>query len=148
MGFIWGAFGVHVGSMCAVGEQSELVTPSGEQFDPPWTDLGAFLDPMLVPCWAHVGPMLEAVGHLGASWSVLGAIWSLSQAIFDQHRTEDERQRLDARKAFQNRWFLFVFLGSRGSNMRPLRGAFGVILEVLERSWGPLGRLGGLLEAS
>ena len=26
--------------------------------------------------------------------------------------------------------------------MRPLRGAFGVILEVLERSWGPLGRLG------
>ena len=26
--------------------------------------------------------------------------------------------------------------------MRPLGGAFGVILGVLERSWGPLGRLG------
>ena len=78
LGSIWGPYGVHVGSMWAVGEQSELVTPSGEQFDPPWTDLGAFLDPMLAPCWAHVGPMLEAVGRLGASWSVLGAIWSLS----------------------------------------------------------------------
>ena len=32
--------------------------------------------------------------------------------------------------------------------MKPSGGAFGVILEVLERSWGPLGRLGGLLEAS
>ena len=30
----------------------------------------------------------------------------------------------------------------------PLGGAFGVILGVLERSWGPIGRLGGLLEAS
>ena len=30
--------------------------------------------------------------------------------------------------------------------MRPLGGAFGVILEVLERSWGPLGRLGGFLD--
>ena len=69
-----GPYGVHVGSMWTVGEQSELVTPSGKQFDPPWTDhLGALLDPMLAPCWAHVGPMLEAVGHLGASWSALGA---------------------------------------------------------------------------
>ena len=32
--------------------------------------------------------------------------------------------------------------------MRPLGGAFGVILGVLERSWGPLGRLGGVLAAS
>ena len=32
--------------------------------------------------------------------------------------------------------------------MRPLGGAFGVILGVLERSWRPLGHLGGLLEAS
>ena len=78
LGSIWGTCGVHVGSMWAVGEQSELETPSGEQFDPPWTDLGAFLDPMLGPCWAHVGPMLEAVGRLGVSWSVLGAIRSLS----------------------------------------------------------------------
>ena len=78
LGSIWGPYGVHVGSMWAVGEQSELETPSGEQFDPPWTDLGALLAPMLAPCWAHVGPVLEAVGHLGASWSVLGAIWSLS----------------------------------------------------------------------
>ena len=78
VGLIWYPFGLHLGSMWAVGQQSELVTPSGEQFDPPWTDLGAFLDPILGPSWAHVGPMLEAVGCLGASWSVLGAIWSLS----------------------------------------------------------------------
>ena len=32
--------------------------------------------------------------------------------------------------------------------MRPLGGAFGVILEVLDRSWGALGRLGGVLAAS
>ena len=32
--------------------------------------------------------------------------------------------------------------------MRPLGVAFEVILGVLERSWGPLGRLGGFLEAS
>ena len=29
--------------------------------------------------------------------------------------------------------------------MRPLGGAFGVILGVLERSWKPLGRLDGVL---
>ena len=92
--------------MWAVGEQSELETPSGEQFDPPWTDLGALLDPMLAPCWAHVGPMLEAVGHLGASWSVLGAYL---EAISDQHRTEDERKRLDSRKIIKNHLFLLVF---------------------------------------
>ena len=71
LGSIWGPFGVHVGSMWAVGEQSELVTPSGEQFDPPWTDLGAFLDPMLAPCWAHAGPMLEAVGRVWGIWERL-----------------------------------------------------------------------------
>ena len=32
--------------------------------------------------------------------------------------------------------------------MRPLGGAFGVILGVLGRSWRPLGRLGGVLTAS
>ena len=32
--------------------------------------------------------------------------------------------------------------------MRPLGGAFGVILKVLGRSWRPLGRLGGVLAAS
>ena len=32
--------------------------------------------------------------------------------------------------------------------MRPLGGAFGVILGVLGRSWRPLGRLGGVLAAS
>ena len=92
--------------MWAVGEQSELVTHSGEQFDPPWTDLGALLDPMLAPCWPHLGPILEAVGHLGASWSVLGAYL---EAISDQHRTEDERKRLDSRKINKNHMFLFVF---------------------------------------
>ena len=74
------SFGVHVGSMCAVGQQSELVIPSGKQFDPPWTDLGAFLDPMLAPRWPHVGPMmapcwrpLDVLGHLGAFLERSGA---------------------------------------------------------------------------
>ena len=91
LGSIWGPFGVHLGSMWAVGEQSELVTPSGEQFDPPWTDLGAFLDPMLAPCWRP----LDVLGHLGAFLERSGAHL---EAIFDQHRTEGEKKRLDFRK--------------------------------------------------
>ena len=109
----WGSFGVHVGSMWAVGEQSELVTPSGEQFDPPWTDLGALLDPMLAPCWAHVGPMLAPcwrplgiLGHLGAFLERSGAYL---EAIFDEHRTEGERKRLDSQKNIKKHVFLLVF---------------------------------------
>ena len=114
LGFIWGAFGVHVGSMWVVGEQSELVTPSGEQFDPPWTDLAALLDPMLAPCWAHVGPMLAPcwrplgiLGHLGAFLERSGAHL---EAISDQHRTEDERKRLDSRKIIKNQCVFVGFL--------------------------------------
>ena len=64
--------------MWAVGEQSELVTPSlsGEQFDPPWTDLGAFLDPMLAPCWPHAGGRWTSWGILERSWSDLELILS------------------------------------------------------------------------
>ena len=76
LGSIWGPFGVHVGSMWAVGEQSELVTPSGEQFDPPWTDLGAFLYPMLAPCWPMLGPCLPHVGGRWTSWGILERSWS------------------------------------------------------------------------
>ena len=72
-GSVWGPFGVHLGSMWAVGQQSELVTPSGKQFDP----LGPILEPSWTPCRPHVGPMLEAVGRLRASWSVLEPILRL-----------------------------------------------------------------------
>ena len=95
--------------MWAVGEQSELVTPSGKQFDPPWTDLGALLAPMLAPCWAHVGPMLEAVGHLGHLGAFLERSGAYLEAIFDEHRTEGERKRLDSRKTTKNRRFSLVF---------------------------------------
>ena len=60
--------------MWAVGEQSELVTPSGKQFDPPWTDLGALLDPMLAPCLPNVGDRWASWGILERSWSDLELI--------------------------------------------------------------------------
>ena len=109
----WPHVGVDVGFMWAVGQQSELLIPSGVKFDPPWTDLGALLDPMLAPCWAHVGPMLapcwrplDVLGHLGAFLERSGAYLG---TMFDQHRTEDERQRLDSRKIIKNHVFLLVF---------------------------------------
>ena len=52
------------------------MTPSGKQFDPPWTDLGALLDPMLAPCWAHVGGRWASWGILERSWSDLELILS------------------------------------------------------------------------
>ena len=70
------------------------------------TPLGPILEPSWTPCWPHVGPMLEAVGRLGASWSVLGAYL---EAISDQHRTEDERKRLDSRKIIKNNEFCLFF---------------------------------------
>ena len=89
------------------------MTPSGEEFDTPWTDLGALLDPMLAPCWAQVGPMLAPcwrplgiLGHLGAFLERSGAYL---EAIFDQHRKEDEMQRLDSRKTIEKKWFLLLF---------------------------------------
>ena len=80
-GFVLARFGVRLGpfgSMWAVGQQSEMVTPSGKQFDPFWTDLRASLGPMLALCWAHACPMLEAVRRLGSFLAVLGAIWRRS----------------------------------------------------------------------
>ena len=71
-------FGVHVESMWAIGEQSELVTPSGEQFDLPmdrsWSPLGPHVGPMLAPCWAHVGGRWASKGILERSWSDLELI--------------------------------------------------------------------------
>ena len=95
--------------MWAVGEQSELETPSGEQSDPPWTDLGALLESMLAQCWAHAGPMLEAVGVLGAFQPFLERSGGDLERKVDQHRAEDEKKRLDVRKFMKKHMFLNAF---------------------------------------
>ena len=67
-----------------------------------WSFLGPHVGPMLAPCWRPLG----ILGHLGAFLERSGAYL---EPIFDQHRTEDERQRLDSRKTFKNHLFLLVF---------------------------------------
>ena len=97
---------------------------------------------MLAPCWAHVGPMLEAVG------GILERSWSDVELILRPFLVNIE-QKMKGRgwileKPLKNIVFLFVFLSSRGSKMRPLGGAFGSSW----RSWSDLGGLLGALGTS
>ena len=132
------------------------MTPSGKKFDTPWTDLGALLDPMLAPCWAHVGPMLapcwrplDVLEHLGAFLERSGAYL---EPIFVQPRTEDERQRLHSRKTFKNHFFFVGFLKFPRFQDEASWGCFwghlGGLGAILGASWAPWGPLGGVLTAS
>ena len=85
------------------------MTPSGEQFDPPWTDLGALLDAMLARCWPHAGPMLGPRGVLGHLGEFLQRSGAYLEATFDQNRTEDGKKTLDFREAIEYTLFFNGF---------------------------------------
>ena len=132
------------------------MTPSGEEFDTPWTDLGALLDPMLAPCWAHVGPMLapcwrplDVLGHLGAFLEGSGAHL---EAIFDQHRTEGEKKRPDSHKIIKKPTFFVGFLKFPRFQHEASWGCFwghlGGLGAILGAYWASWGALGGVLTAS
>ena len=116
------------------------------QFDLPWTDLGALLDPMLAPCWPHVGPMLAPcwrplgiLGHLGAFLERSG---TYLEAVSDQQRTEGEKKRLDFRKIEEKKTlgFCWFFEGPEQRSWIILGSSWG--------SWSDLGGLLGVLGAS
>ena len=112
---------------------------------------------MLAPCWAHVGPMLAPcwrplgiLGHLGAFLERSGAYL---EAIFEEHRTEGERTRLDSRKINKNHKFFVGFLkfprfqheASWGCFWGHLGGHLEGLGAILEASWASWVRLGGVL---
>ena len=74
LGFVWGSYGVRMGSILKSDSDSGLRPPRDQISRPLGPILALLLDPVLAPCWPHVGTMLEAVGRLQASLVVSGAI--------------------------------------------------------------------------
>ena len=72
------------------------------------------------------------------------------EAISDQHRTEDERKRLDSRKNIKKKkhvfeGFLKVPSIDLGSSWGYFWGHLGGLGAILEASWASWGRLDGVL---
>ena len=95
---------------------------------------------MLAPCWRRSGV-------LRGPWAFLGRSEGRLELTFDQHGKEDEKERLDFRKILQNTVFSIVFEGPEDWFWMAL-GCFWGPSGVFGRSWGPLGRLVAVLEAS
>ena len=85
------------------------------------------------------------LGHLGAFLERSGAYL---EPIFDQHRTEDERQRLDSRKTFKIPCFVGFLKFPRFQHEASwgcFWGHLGGLGAILEASWASWGRLDGVL---
>ena len=96
---------------------------------------------MLAPCWRP----LDVLGHLGAFLERSGAHL---EAIFDQHRTEGEKKRLDSLKIIKNHWFVGFLKFPRFQHEASwgcFWGHLGGLGAILEASWASWGRLGGVL---
>ena len=77
-------------------------------------------------------------GAFGVILGVLERSRAYLEAIFDEHRTEGERKRLDARKTTRKHLFFGGFLKFPRFQHEASWGCF----------WGHLGGLGAILEAS
>ena len=93
---------------------------------------------MLAPCWRP----LDVLGHLGAFLERSGAHL---EAIFDQHRTEDERQRLDLQKTLVFVGFLKFPRFQHEASWGCFWGHLGGLGAILGASWGRLGGVVGHL---
>ena len=76
MGSVWGPFEVHLGPMFKSDGDSGLRPPRDKISRPLGPILAPLLDPMLAPCWHHVGGRRASSGVLGRFWSDLKAIFS------------------------------------------------------------------------
>ena len=96
---------------------------------------------MFAPCWRP----LDVLGHLGAFLERSGAYL---EAIFDEHRTEGEKKRLDSRKIIKNHLVFGGFLKFPRFQHEASWGCFwghlGGLGAILEASWASWGRLGGV----
>lgn len=106
-GSAWGLFEVRLGSIWGpCGDLSSRHPPDvhltrlGEQFDPPWTDLGAPLKPYVSLMWVPCCPV-GGRGRFGTVFGVLGAIRCDLGLEFDQHGAADETKMLDIQNSFK-----------------------------------------------
>ena len=79
-GYVLGFFGVHlvfcVGSILRSDSDSGLRPPRDQISGPLGPILALLLDPMLDPCWHHVGGRRASSGVLGRFWSDLKAFFN------------------------------------------------------------------------
>ena len=99
-------FGVHFGSMLRSDSDFGLRSPRDQISKALGPILALLLDPMLAPCWLHVGGGWASSGVLERFWADLKAIWS---SILINMEKETKRGGGIFEKIFQNTEFFNGF---------------------------------------